>query len=132
MFLVRLLIFLSVILLTHRRSHQFETFSFFGREKRIEILSLVIIWLFLFKYQNSGTGLAACPRLHYTTIVAAVCRSSCGSLYGESECMTTLTWWFLNMQMTSRDNQMLKSFRIFMKGAFSVPRTSQVCGPLCF
>lgn len=43
--------------------------------------------------------------------------------------MTPLIRWFLNLQMSHRDNQMLKSLRIFMTAAFSyhaVPRSSQV------
>lgn len=59
---------LSVILLTHT---EVWDICVFGRDNRIEILSLLMICLFLFKYQNSGTGLAACPHRHYTTIVTA-------------------------------------------------------------
>lgn len=85
-----------------------------------------MIWLFLFEYQNSGTGLAACPRLHYTTIVTAACWSSCCLLRGESEYKAPLIRWFLNMQMNSRDKQMLKSLRVFMRGAFSSRAASRI------
>lgn len=44
-----------------------------------------MICLILFDYQNSGTGLTACPRYHYITIVTAACWSSCSLIHGESK-----------------------------------------------